>query len=105
MHVAACAQVQIFAVFNQRQISDAANSIARRMTRAFITGLPSSEIATMPAFFIEAMDASSSPALSFVIAPIGIHIHGRFLPRPFQNVVVTVGLSLRAAYSACSKWR
>ncbi len=48
-----------------------ANSIARRITRAFITGRPSSEIATAPASFIEPMAASSSPALPFVIAPIG----------------------------------
>ena len=38
-----------------------ANSIARRITRAFITGRPSSEIATAPACFIEPIAASSSP--------------------------------------------
>ena len=48
-----------------------ANSMARRITRAFITGRPSSEIATAPACFMEPMAASSSPALPLVIAPIG----------------------------------
>ena len=50
---------------------DRANSIARRITRAFITGFPSSEIATAPAAFIAPMAASSSPALPLVMAPIG----------------------------------
>ena len=45
--------------------------MARRMTRAFITGRPSSEIATTPAAFIEPMAASSSPSLPLVMAPIG----------------------------------
>ena len=51
--------------------SDRANSMARRITRAFITGRPSSEIATIPAFFIDPRAANSSPLLPFVIAPIG----------------------------------
>ena len=51
--------------------SERANSMARRITRAFITGLPSSEMATMPAFFIDPMAASSSPALPLVMAPMG----------------------------------
>ncbi len=50
---------------------DRAVSIARRMTRAFMTGRPSSEMATMPASFIKPMAASCSPALPLVIAPIG----------------------------------
>ena len=45
--------------------------MARRITRAFITGRPSSEIATAPAAFIAPMAASSSPALPLVMAPIG----------------------------------
>ena len=46
--------------------------MARRMTRAFMTGFPSSEIATTPAAFIEAIAASSSPALPFVIAFVAL---------------------------------
>ena len=38
-----------------------AYSIARRITRAFITGMPSSETATTPAAFMAPIDASSSP--------------------------------------------
>ncbi len=45
--------------------------MARRMTRAFMTGRPSSEIATMPASRMEPMAASSSPRLPLVMAPIG----------------------------------
>jgi hypothetical protein len=37
--------------------------MARRITRAFITGRPSSEIATAPACTIDPIAASSSPAL------------------------------------------
>ena len=49
MHVAARAQVQVFAVIDDRQVeATCANSMARRITRAFITGRPSSEMATMP---------------------------------------------------------
>jgi len=51
--------------------SERASSIARRITRAFITGRPSSEIATIPACFIDPMSANSSPALFLVMAPIG----------------------------------
>ena len=45
--------------------------MARRITRAFITGRPSSEMATMPASRMEPMAASSSPRLPFVMAPMG----------------------------------
>ena len=45
--------------------------MARRITRAFITGRPSSEMATTPAAFIDPMAANSSPALFLVIAPMG----------------------------------
>jgi len=41
------------------------------MTRAFITGRPSSDTATAPAFFIEPIAASASPAQPAVMAPIG----------------------------------
>ena len=62
--------------------SDRANSMARRITRAFITGWPSSEMATIPAFFIDPIAASSSPALPLVIAPIGNTLVGAdFLAR------------------------
>ena len=42
--------------------------MARRITRAFITGRPSSEMATAPACFMDPIAASSSPALPLVIA-------------------------------------
>src|SRR5580658_6188649 len=45
--------------------------MARRITRAFITGSPSSEMATAPASFMPPMAASSSPALPLVMAPMG----------------------------------
>ena len=45
--------------------------MARRMTRAFITGRPSSEMATTPAAFMDPMAESSSPALFLVMAPMG----------------------------------
>ena len=48
-----------------------ATSMARRMTREFMTGRPSSEMATMPASRIDSMAASSSPRLPLVIAPMG----------------------------------
>ena len=41
------------------------------MTRAFITGSPSSLIPTAPAAFMAPMAASSSPALPLVMAPMG----------------------------------
>jgi hypothetical protein len=45
--------------------------MARRMTRAFITGRPSSLIATAPAAFIAPIADNSSPALPLVMAPMG----------------------------------
>ncbi len=45
--------------------------MARRITRAFITGRPSSEMATAPAAFMAPMADSSSPALPLVMAPMG----------------------------------
>ena len=72
VHVAAGAQIQILAVLDDRADRRLrANSMARRITRAFITGRPSSEIATAPAAFIAPMAASSSPALPLVMAPMG----------------------------------
>jgi hypothetical protein len=72
VHVAARAQVQILAMIDHRQVEERApTSMARRITRAFITGRPSSEMATMPAARMEPMAASSSPALPLVMAPMG----------------------------------
>ena len=45
--------------------------MARRITREFITGRPSSEMATAPAAFMLPMAASSTPSLPFVMAPMG----------------------------------
>ena len=45
--------------------------MARRITRAFITGRPSSESATTPAFFMEPISASASPAPPLVMQPMG----------------------------------
>ncbi len=48
-----------------------AYSRARRMRLPFTTGLPSSEIATIPSAFIEPISASSTPLRPFETAPIG----------------------------------
>ena len=45
--------------------------MARRITREFITGRPSSEMATTPAACMAPISANCSPLLSFVMAPIG----------------------------------
>ena len=42
----------------------------------FITGFPSSEIATIPASFMDPMAANSSPRLPFVMAPMGYTFTG-----------------------------
>ena len=63
-----------------------ANSMARRITRAFITGRPSSEMATTPACFIEPMAANSSPALPFVMAPMGNTLTIGVTPRSLDDV-------------------
>src|SRR5581483_4381270 len=72
---------------------DRAYSIARRITREFITGWPSSEMAIAPASFIAPISASCSPALSFVMAPIG-KTFTRALRRARSTMkLVTVALS------------
>ena len=48
-----------------------AYSIARRISSAFITGLPSSETATQPASFSSPISASCSPPSPLVMAPTG----------------------------------
>ena len=63
-----------------------ADSMARRITRAFITGRPSSEMATAPAFFMDPIAASSSPALPLVIAPIGKYVDHGVPPRLLDHV-------------------
>ena len=45
--------------------------MARRMTRPFMTGMPSSETATQPASYNSPISASSSPFDPLVIAPMG----------------------------------
>ncbi len=44
---------------------------ARRISSAFITGLPSSEIARTPARTISPISASSSPSSPLLMAPMG----------------------------------
>jgi len=58
-------------MIDHQQVEGARKLQARRITRAFITGRPSSEMATTPAAFMESMADSSSPALFLVMAPMG----------------------------------
>ena len=60
--------------------------MARRITRAFITGRPSSEMATAPAAFMAPMAASSSPALPLVMAPMGNTLTTALAPRALHDV-------------------
>ena len=64
-----------------------AYSSARRIRSAFITGMPSSETATMPASFISPISASDSPLSPLEMAPIGQHAHDRRLARPPHDEV------------------
>src|SRR4026208_1791437 len=60
-----------------------AYSIARRITRLFITGFPSSEIATQPARRKSPIPASSFPSAPFLIAPDGKKVlHPAPAPQP-----------------------
>ena len=74
--------------------NDDAYCIARRMTREFITGKPSSEMATTPAACMAPISANCSPSQSFVMAPIGKTLMGAYRRARSTMKLVTVGLSL-----------
>jgi len=71
VHVASGAEVQILAMVDHRNTEAARELHGPAHDARIHHGRPSSEMATTPASFMDPMAASSSPALSLVMAPMG----------------------------------